>query len=99
MLSYELCNVLRNSLECENVSLHHSGLAEIIAPDGGPGSDIIVVRFQPRDNSWVQDGSSNCKINPARWGHWVGARWFTLIFRILTNEIQCNMTKYVYLLR
>ena len=27
------------------------GLAENIAPDGGPGSDVIVVRLQPLDNS------------------------------------------------
>ncbi len=26
---------------------YHPGLAENIAPDGGPGSDIIVVRLQP----------------------------------------------------
>ncbi len=37
-------------------SPNHPGLAENVAPDGGPGSDIIVVRLL--DNSWVQDGSS-----------------------------------------
>ncbi len=74
----------------------HHGLAENIAPDGGPGSDIIVVRLQPLDNSWVQDGSSICKTKCARWGHWVGARWFTAIFSVLSNEIQCNMAKYMY---
>ncbi len=31
------------------------GSAENIAHDGGSGSDIIVVRLQPLDNSWVQD--------------------------------------------
>ena len=41
--------------------MNHPGLAENIAPDGGPGSDIIVVRLQPLNNSWVQDGSTGLK--------------------------------------
>ncbi len=36
----------------------HPGLAENIAPDGRPGIDIIAVRVQAIDNSWVQDDSS-----------------------------------------
>ena len=35
----------------------HPELAENIAPDGGLGSDIIVVRLKPLNNSWVQEGS------------------------------------------
>ncbi len=41
----------------------HSRLGENIAPDGGPGCDIIVVRLQPLDNSWVQDSSSTWAIS------------------------------------
>ena len=32
---------------------NHPMLAENIASDGGPGNDIIVVRLQPLNNSWV----------------------------------------------
>ena len=35
------------ALVYQNDSWNHSRLAENIAPDGGPGSDIIVVRLQP----------------------------------------------------
>ncbi len=52
-------------LYCFDLALNewHTGLAESIAPDGGPGSNIIVVRVQPLDNSWLQNGSSICKIS------------------------------------
>ena len=39
----------------DKVWAFHPGLAENIAPDGGPGSYIIAVRFHPLDNSWVQE--------------------------------------------
>ncbi len=55
-------------------TIDHPGFAENIAPDGGPGSDITVVRLQPLDNSWLQDGSRICKTKHVRWGHWVSAR-------------------------
>ncbi len=37
----------------------HPGLAEIFAPDGVPGSDIMENFRQWEDNSWVQDGFQN----------------------------------------
>ncbi len=36
---------------------NHPGVAENIAPVGGPGSHVIVEGIPPWDNSWVQDGS------------------------------------------
>ncbi len=35
----------------------HPGVAENIAPAGGPGSDVIVEGIPLWDNSWVQDVS------------------------------------------
>ena len=35
----------------------HPALADNIAPNGGPGSDVIVEGIPPWDGSWVQDGS------------------------------------------
>ncbi len=39
------------------LGMSHPGVAENIAPVGGPGSDVIAEGIPPWDNSWVQDGS------------------------------------------
>ncbi len=41
----------------------NSRLGENIAPDGGPGGDIIGVRLQHIDNSWVPNNSSTWEIS------------------------------------
>ncbi len=57
LISVESQIIMRRSIA------FHPGLAENIAPDGGPGRDIIVVRLQPLDlysydvTTWAPSGA------------------------------------------
>ena len=58
----QLCEIIwRVILDDYKRESKHPGLAEIFAPNGVPGSDIME-NFRQQDNSWVQDGSkTRCK--------------------------------------
>ncbi len=55
LISFIVCNYAHETF--------HPGLAEIFAPHGVSGSDIMENFRQYKDNRWVQDGSkTRCKM-------------------------------------